>query len=394
MKIVHLCVNGPFTEGWGYQENLLSKYHALAGHEVTVIAGQEKHQPSGEIVQAPVGETMLEDGVRLIRVAASQSGLRVWRKLFSRHDVLALLRRLQPDLVMIHGMVGDVSALQVKRYVCKESPNTRVVNDIHQDIYNTFFPKNPLKKSIASALHRFMNGRMYPLYQRIYYVAPSSRDMAEEYYAAPEEKLSFLPLGCDTAAIEAIDRVAARKAVREELGFEPDDILLIHGGKLNDEKRTAELIQAMKTLHQKNSHVKLIVFGAAVPSYQRTIAEALPGTEGFVCLLGHQQRSAYYRLLMASDIAVFPGSQSALWQQAASCGLALVIRLLAGGEYLDVGGNARFLMEGSAREIGATLDELIESGAYKNMKTTSEEKAMPFFSYRMIAQRVIDEATA
>ena len=28
MKIVHLCLNSPFTEGWGYRENLLAKYHA------------------------------------------------------------------------------------------------------------------------------------------------------------------------------------------------------------------------------------------------------------------------------------------------------------------------------------------------------------------------------
>lgn len=392
MKIVHLCVNGPFTEGWGYQENLLAKYHALAGHTVTVIAGQEKHLPAGEIVQAPCGETTMENGVRLIRVAASQSGLRIWRRMFSRHDVLPLFRRLQPDLIMIHGMVGDVSALQVRRYVKREHPQTHVVADIHQDFYNTVFPKNAVKKWALRMLQRRMNRLLYPVLSRLYYITPSSGEMAAGYYGAPADRLSFLPLGGDTAEAEQMNRAAVRDAVLNELGFSPDDILLCHGGKLNAEKRTAELICAVKELHKQRPRMKLILFGAVDAAYRQTLEPLMEDAKDYIRCLGHQTQSAYYRLFAAADIAVFPGSQSALWQQAAACGLALVVKGSAAGAYLDRGGNTLFLEEGSAAAIRQTLEKALESDRYLAMKSAARQKAAPFFSYRMIAQRVIDEA--
>ena len=37
MKICHLCLNGPYNEGWNYQENILPKYHVKQGHKVYQI---------------------------------------------------------------------------------------------------------------------------------------------------------------------------------------------------------------------------------------------------------------------------------------------------------------------------------------------------------------------
>ena len=41
MKIVHVCLAGiGVTDGWTYQENLLTKYHKKLGHDVTIITSQ------------------------------------------------------------------------------------------------------------------------------------------------------------------------------------------------------------------------------------------------------------------------------------------------------------------------------------------------------------------
>ena len=37
MNILHLCLAGPFSEGYTYQENLLTTYHSRMGHKVSVI---------------------------------------------------------------------------------------------------------------------------------------------------------------------------------------------------------------------------------------------------------------------------------------------------------------------------------------------------------------------
>ena len=38
MKIVHIAPNAPYNDYWGYQDNLLPKYHKKLGHDVTVYA--------------------------------------------------------------------------------------------------------------------------------------------------------------------------------------------------------------------------------------------------------------------------------------------------------------------------------------------------------------------
>ncbi|WP_416201291.1 MAG: hypothetical protein ACFWUD_03875 [Thermocaproicibacter melissae] len=37
MKIVHLCLCGPFNDNWGYQDNIIPKHNKKDGHDVTVI---------------------------------------------------------------------------------------------------------------------------------------------------------------------------------------------------------------------------------------------------------------------------------------------------------------------------------------------------------------------
>ena len=37
MKIAHIVPSTHYNDYWGYQENLLPKYHVKMGHEVTLI---------------------------------------------------------------------------------------------------------------------------------------------------------------------------------------------------------------------------------------------------------------------------------------------------------------------------------------------------------------------
>ena len=55
MKILHIAPNAPYNRGWGYQENLLPKYHKKLGHDVTVVVQTRTHQ-DGAIVDTPPEE--------------------------------------------------------------------------------------------------------------------------------------------------------------------------------------------------------------------------------------------------------------------------------------------------------------------------------------------------
>ena len=49
MRILHIAPSAPYNDYWGYQDNLLPKYHRKLGHEVTVIVTNTMHK-DGKIV--------------------------------------------------------------------------------------------------------------------------------------------------------------------------------------------------------------------------------------------------------------------------------------------------------------------------------------------------------
>ena len=49
MRIVHICLTGAMTDGWNYQENLLAKYHAREGYNVSIIASQWRYDDHGNL---------------------------------------------------------------------------------------------------------------------------------------------------------------------------------------------------------------------------------------------------------------------------------------------------------------------------------------------------------
>jgi len=61
MNIVHVSPNAPFNDGWGFQENLLPKYHAKLGHHVTLITTNQQFSPDGIITVKP-GTFRSKDG--------------------------------------------------------------------------------------------------------------------------------------------------------------------------------------------------------------------------------------------------------------------------------------------------------------------------------------------
>ena len=106
MKIVHVASSAPYNDNWGYQDNLLPSYHQKAGHETVVVTTNLTHG-EGKIVPVPCGEYVLEDGVRVIRLARKDYGHRVLTSLNSRLEVYGLLTRLRPDFIFFHGLVSS-----------------------------------------------------------------------------------------------------------------------------------------------------------------------------------------------------------------------------------------------------------------------------------------------
>jgi hypothetical protein len=97
-----------------------------------------------------------------------------------------------------------------------------------------------------------------------------------------------------------------------------------------------------------------------------------------------------YDYFLASDLAVFPGTHSVLWEQACACGIPGVFKDWQGMHHVDVGGNALFLKESCVEEIQKILVDVIDNKEqYERMKSIAIV-SRDVFSYKAIAERAIN----
>jgi len=390
MKILHLCLNGPFTDNWGYQENILPKYHRLSGYEVTVIAINNKHLPSGEIVETNSGTYYTEDGVKVIRIAMKMLKLKKLSNLLMPYPVYKILYREKPDFIMVHGLIGSISLLSVKRYVRNCNPKCIVCADLHQDYINSAGEGTSIKSRLINYYYKYINKLMYSIFKRVFCITPGSMEYAKKYYHVPEEKLELLPLGYDPQKIVTFDKNHIRHVIREKYHIADENILIVHGGKIISRRKTIELIDAVAAL--SNPNVKLIIFGGIDEEWAPLLQKRLQQYGSWLHYIGHLEQKDYYNIYLSSDIAAFPGGQSSLWQEAIGCGLPLLIYRWDGVEYLDRGGNITFIESQDSASIKRGLESMLEDNKYIKMAEVAKQKAAPFFSYERIAQQVLDSS--
>lgn len=386
MKIIHVCLNGPFTEGWGYQENTIAKFHVKKGHDVTIITTNTIHGVSGEVVEIECDEYVNNDNVRVIRVKRKKCVVPIIERFFRPYDISNLLALIKPDIIMVHGFIGSISAFQVFRYI-KENPRCKAVVDIHQDSYNSYKQKN-IFTFLVMLLRRLLNKRMYTVYEKIFYVAPSSKEFALNYYRAPLHKMELLPLGADPDYIKISNIDDVRFSIIKYFKLPQNSIIFCHGGKLDRNKKTAELVGAFQKLVLDFPNVRLIIFGLFSGNY---LTEVFPnGIPVNIIVTGMLSVKEYYEIFSASDLAIFPGSQSVLWQQAIACGSGLLIEYSSQRRYLDLGGNIAYISCSDLETIYQKLKEIIIKKEYCKMKKVSIDRGLETFSYDCIAQKVID----
>ena len=147
MNILHLILLGRYTDGFSYQDNILPKYHKLAGNNVSIIASKLICGRNGkdEYYQGNSVYTDL-NGIAVTRLDYKPPV--AFSKLLRRYKGLEnALEAENPDIMFIHGcQFLDMSA--VVKYL-KKHPGIRVFVDNHADFNNSatnFLSKNILHK--------------------------------------------------------------------------------------------------------------------------------------------------------------------------------------------------------------------------------------------------------
>lgn len=386
INIVHLCLQAPYNDYWGYQDNLIPKYNREAGHEVTVITTNTLHDDSGRIAETETGEYCLNDGQRIIRLKYVDFKPRVVAACLRYYKIYPILKRLHPDFIMVHGL-GSVSALQVVKYLKKVNPKCVVIADNHMDYYNSSLSSDSWKMHLLRGFWKMFNRNVQKYYKAVYGTTPWRVTYSKDVFGISPDKSALLVTGGDDDKIH-FDRAAEiRHDIRAGLGIGDDAFVLVTGGKIDRAKNIHLLMQAVAELN--NDNIKLIVFGQPKDD-MKEIVEKYSKDKNIFCI-GWIEADKAYDYFLASDLSVFPGTHSVLWEQACACGIPGLFKDWEGMRHVDLGGNAEFLYEDSVDEIKEKISEIYnDKEKYARMKKVAEEKGIKTFSYREISKRAIE----
>jgi 1,2-diacylglycerol 3-alpha-glucosyltransferase len=383
MKIVHITY--VYVDGFNYQENELPKAHVQLGHEVIMISTSHY---TGAINQSHIHEPINNakyyyiDGVKVVRLPLK---FNIDYRFSILKDLRKTLELEKPDLIFSHGG-AYLNLLIVAGYVKKHSDCIWSM-DFHGEYYNT--GTNFISRLYHKYFFRYIIRSAFKYAKVAYYVTPLVGMFTEEMYKLPKNKMKMLPIGFDLSIVDFDHKETLRNHIRSGFNIKDEDIIIITGGRIESEKNTVNLVRAVIGMGIDNIH--LIIFGKIVEKYQHELYTAIDNQPNihFAGWLNTREVNNHY---LASDIACFPGGQSVLWQQAIGCGLPLCIKYFHGLEYLDRGGNVRFLYNDDDLTIRSELKEII--GDRKLMRSMAEvalHEGRDYFSYHNIAQTVIDD---
>lgn len=320
MKILMLCEL--YIESLEYQENLLVKYYRKHGHEVTVITStyenvfdyyNNKHDNS-----LP-SKVIYDHGAKIIKLPFKFNFLGKIKKYTS---IKKIVEEVQPDLLYIHDIMPNMFEMLDYK---KKNPHVKMIMDYHADYSNSangWLSLNILHKVIRKYFY------MDPIRKHIskfYPIVPGSTKFLNEVYNISHNEMDLLPLGADTDLVTEIKRNRVGDEIRNKLGISGEDIIIFTGGKFTPAKKTDLLIKAFNEINDATLH--LLIVGDADQHNQEYKKEllALSNNNPNIHYIGWLNNRGVYEHLSASDLAVFPASQSIVWQQAIASGLPLIV---------------------------------------------------------------------
>lgn len=345
MKIVMLT--DIYDERMQYQDNLFAKYYVKHGHEVTILAstidntfdyyaGRERYDR-----RSPRRE--YRDGLaHVVKLPYSLRFLSL-RKL---RGVREVLERERPDLIFSHDVhlnLPDAVWFQSRH------PGCRIILDYHADFGNS--GRTWLSRLLLHRLtRRPVLQRALPHIDRVFPVVPASADFLNVVYGVPRERMELLPLGADTDHARAVHADGSRNRIRQQLGIPPEATAIFTGGKLTPAKRTHLLLDAIRRISDPS--LRVIIAGEIDADQQyRGVLESAAAGLPHVHFTGWLQAADVYRYMAACDLAVFPASQSVLWQQSLSMGLPIIVGHVGVQDpsYMNIHGALTILPESEIR---------------------------------------------
>lgn len=382
MKILHICLSNFYIDGYNYQENVLPRINKEDGHEVRIIASTETFLDNTRPGYLEPSEYVTEYGVPIKRLPYVKVGSHFTTVKFRKYPgVYEEIAAFAPDVMMVHEL-NFWSVLDVIRYK-KEHPDVKFYADTHAAAYNS--GTNWLSLHVLHrCFYKYLIQKAIPYLDKFFYIGEGERLFALKNYGIPESLMEFYPLGGSIFPPE--DYAEKRERRRAELGLAPDELLLVHAGKLDALKRTDELLRAFAAVPELNA--KLAVIGS-IPEDRKELLMSLIEQDNRVQYLGWKSGAELQEYLCACDLYCQPGSVSATMQNSVCCNCAILSYPHAAyTRNFDYGNILWVRTEGDMVEAFRRLAE--NASELGTLKENSGRCARELLDYRKLAARLYE----
>lgn len=383
-KIVQIALCGSYNPKMGYQDNLLPKYYVDLGYECITIASQY-YKENFKVIKSTSKYEFVDNYIKIIRLPYKYKlpykfnrVIRAYKGLYKE------LISIKPSIIFLHNFQFS-SIFSVIKFA-KKHPNVPIYVDSHTDYINSannWISKNILHKIIW----RFVAKKISKYVKVFWGVTPLRCRFLNEVYKIPERKIDLLVMGADTKKINFDKKDNIRFNLRKKYGIDKDDFLIITGGKIDELKKVSIVIEALNNF--KNTNIKLLIFGNVNPNY-KNVFDSIP-KEHNIIIAGWINADEVYDYFLSSDLGIFVGTHSVLWEQAIGTGLPCIFKKWDGMDHVDIGENCILLNNITVENVINIVSKIHSNkNFYNNLKLNAVKKGIKYFSYYKIAKKSIE----
>lgn len=382
MKIINICQY--YMDNWSYQENFLPENQACLDNDVIVVATDTFPDFINTKYEGSYNYKLGNVKIKRVHIINNR-----WK--FKFVNLNTILEEEKPDLIFVHGfhLLRDKQILNYKI----NNPECIVNLDIHADHNNSGFYNKKIRRKLSyyfwyHIFYRNIVKKALPFINKIFYVSPTCEVFAREMLNVPKDRLYPLYLGTNLTEIKFDKKSYFKNSIHKKYNIPEESLIIMTAGKIDSLKNLDKLVKAFINL--KLGDVHLLIVGSVDECYNDLFEKYVNGNDK-IHLTGWIQSNQLNEYFLASDLGVFLGGQSVLWQQAISCGLVTIFRYFPGIEYLN-NDSSLFVYSDNIDELTQILDLILNNGKLiEYMSKNAIQNGSILFNYIEIAKKSIGQ---
>jgi len=316
MKIIHL--EDFFHPDAGYQINILPKFMAEAGHDVSIVTSEMHKIPN--TLTSFFGKENIEERDAIFRANTGVDVIRlpikryISGRAFFSNELEKVMEQIAPEILFVHGndtLTGVKYAFKLGRLPFP------IVFDSHM---LQMASKNPFNKLFKLFYRNFITPRI--IRHQIPVIRTQDDDYVQKYLGIPLRLCPWISVGSDTLLFHPDKE--ARESFREKHNLGPQDFVIIYAGKLDESKGGLVLAETLKEKIRSSKNIVFIVVGNTIGEYGKKVEESFLESENRILRFPTQKYVDLAKFYQAADLCVFPKECSLSFYDAQACGLPVI----------------------------------------------------------------------